>query len=69
MCKLHSMFLFLVDHLLCHHEDDTKALLIILKVRNVCFSLAGEDERETVEVKLGKLFLGFNFDGITSLKD
>jgi len=23
----------LLDHLLCHHEDDTKALLIILKVR------------------------------------
>ena len=26
--------LLLVDHLLCHHEDDTKALLIIVKVFN-----------------------------------
>ena len=55
MCKLHSIiFLFLVDHLLCHHEDDTKALLIILKVGNVCFSLAGDCVHETVVVKLGK---------------
>ena len=29
--------LLLVDHLLCHHEDDTKALLIIVKVfNNLC---------------------------------
>jgi len=38
VCKQDSIFLFPVDHLLCHHEDDTKALLIILKVRNVFFS-------------------------------
>lgn len=63
-------FLFLVDHLLCHHEDDTKALLIILKVRNVCFSLDGEDERETVEVKLEeKLLSEVTCGGITPLKD
>jgi len=62
--------LFLVDHLLCHHEDDTKALLIILKVRNVCFSLDGEDERETVEVKLEeKLLSEVTCGGITPLKD
>lgn len=50
MCKVHSVFvcLFFVDHLLCHHEDDTKALLIILKVRNLCFSLAGDRLHETV---------------------
>ena len=31
--------LLLVDHLLCHHEDDTKALLIIVKVFNNLRSL------------------------------
>ena len=40
--------MFHIDHLLCHHEDDTKALLIILKVRKAYFSLAGDQTLQTV---------------------